>query len=541
MSDIAVISTFPNSAWNVYAKQMLQSFAANWPGEVPLLIALDDNLLAPDVHKVLRPTDAIACGWEKDHADFVERNRGKDDPENYRMQPVRFCHKVFAIKRALDAITAAKANNEPAARYLVWMDADVITTRKVTIEDIRECLPKEGDAVSYMGRKDWDHSECGWLAFDLENEGGDVIEWVVSDYTHDHIFAREQWHDSWIWDQAFKRDGRKKTNLTPNATGNEVWHQSPMGKWSTHYKGPAAKAKLLGKQPQQQPQTRMGNMIIQTKNALPHEEIRAHIEKNQQLIKNWIKPCKPTEEEVVIVSAGPMLIAEDVRKEVEAGKRIVAVKHALVPLKRAGITPWASILLDPRPHVANFVQDADPSVIWFVASQVNPSVTMELLARGCRVFGYHAAVNAGEEALIAKQEQAIVCGGSATATRGMYVLNHLGISNFALYGYDLCVPDKPDLDAKDEQGQPKFMELSVGMNDPIYSLKRLFFTEPQLIAQFEEINSLIQSNKFNIRAYGDGIVPFIMRSKEVVEMRRKEMRDRLSGDIPMTFEEMLAA
>lgn len=543
MNNIAVITTFPNNMWDVYAKQALESFVKYWPKEIELLIQLDDDLLLQDVSKLLRPTDAIAVGWEKDHAEFVMRNKDKDHPTDYRKQAVRFCHKVFAIKRVLDAYIDAKNKKLPTPRYLIWMDADVITTRPVTMDEIKECLPKEGDAVAYLGRKDWDHSECGWLAFDLENSGEQLIKTVVRDYETDAVLQAEQIHDSWIWD-SFMKDPLcfAATNLTDGKPGREIWKHSPMSKWSTHYKGPQAKQELFNqKKPMKAPKSILSNLIINTRNAIPDESIRAHIEKNQVLIKNWIQPCKKNNETVVVVSAGPMLIAEDVRKEVEVGHKIVAVKHALTPLKKAGITPWACILLDPRPHVADFIKEADPSVIWLVASQVNPAVTAELLARGCTVWGYHANVNAGEEKLITKQEGAIISGGSATATRGLFLLNQLGFSSFKLYGYDLCVPDKPDLDAVDESGQPKFLEISVGMNDPLYSLKRLFFSEPQLIAQFEELNEIIKLDKFNIDAYGDGIVPFMLRAKKTADLRRKEIQARITTLNPPTLEELLGA
>jgi hypothetical protein len=542
MNDIAVITTFPNNSWEIYAKKMIQSFVANWPQEIPLLIQLDDDLLVRDVQKLLRPQDAIAVGWEDDHKAFVERNKGKDDPQDYRKQAVRFCHKVFAIRRALKAIEDAKANNEPTARYLIWVDADVITQRKVTLDEVRECLPKEGDAIAYLGRKDWPHSECGWLAFDLENGGDLAIANMFNTYVSEEIFKHTQTHDSWIWDrlrEIQENSGMKWTNLTADKPGMDIWPHSPMGKWSTHYKGPQAKADLVNLgQPRQLNQNGMqSNIIIQTQNAIPNEEIRKNIETNQTLINHWIRPCKPTDEEIVVVSAGPMLIAEDVRRE--RGKRIVAVKHALEPLKAAGIKPWACILLDPRDHVAKFVDNPDKDVIWIVASQVQPEVTRKLIDAGCTVWGYHAAVAAGEQELTKKQQYAVISGGSATATRGLYVLKHLGFKNMVLYGYDLCFADRQDLNARDERGQPKYLEMSIGLQHPLYSIKRCFWSEPQLIAQFEELNDIIKNNIFNLRAYGDGIIPFVLKAKQTGELRESELRTKINGKRLPTYEQLL--
>lgn len=529
MNNIAFISTFPNDSWQVYSRQFLQSFTENVP--YPLMVQTDDDLLTNDINKILRPNDGLAVGPEKDHKDFIKRNKDKDDPVNYRKQAVRFCHKVFAIHRVLDAAKKARKAGIEAPRYLIWIDADVLITRKVTEEDIKKCLPKEGDAVSYLGRKDWDHSECGWLAFDLDNGGGEIIESVHFNYTQDDIFNMEQWHDSWVWDNIRKYRvpiGHSKpwTNLTEGKPGTEIWAQSPMSDWSKHFKGPAAKQSLF-RQPTNQEYAPMPpgkNFMIQTKNAIPHEEIRKQIEQNQLLIKNWIHACEPNDETIVIVSAGPTLVAEDLLDEVEKGRKIVAVKHALKPLREIGIPVWASILLDPRPHVSKFVDDAEAGSLWFVASQVNPEVTKKLLDKGCEVWGYHAMVGADENELIEKQPSAIINGGSATATRGLYMLAHLGFRNFHLYGYDLSFPDKQDMNERDQFGQPKYLEFNVGIRNQYFDIKRNFYSEPQLIAQFEEMKVLLENDKYNITTFGEGMIPFIGKRIRATRLRQEKKK-----------------
>lgn len=534
----AIVTTFPNDSWDIYSKRMLQSFVQNFPAEIPILISLDNNLLQDAVQKFTRSQDAIAVGWGKEHSEFVNRNKGKDDSQDYRKQPVRFCHKVFSVARAYDAICKQKAAEQAVPRYLIWMDADVISTRKVTLSDIQECLPKPGDVVATLQRRDWPHSECGWIAFDLENGGGDIIEKWFNAYITDAVIGFEQQHDSWAFDQITKGIGI--TNLSTDAPGLDVWQFTPMAKWSRHYKGPMAKSELANAvRPQGQPVIGNQKVVIQTQNAIPHDSICEHIKENQKLIKNWIKPCTKHGEEIVVVSAGPMLIAEELREEIEAGRKIVAVKHAIEPLKKAGITPWACILLDPRPHMNDFVKDPNPEIIWFVASQVEPSVTMRLLVAGCTVWGYHAAVGAGEQELTALQPYSVIAGGSATATRGLFVLSHLGFGKFRLYGYNLCHPDKPDLAARDDIGQPKYMEISIGFDDRNINVKRHFWTEPQFIAQFEEMKALIEADKFEIDAFGDGVVPFLIRSKKISDLRNRELAAKMMGGKTYNYEELL--
>lgn len=532
----AVVTTFGNTSWQVYSKIMLKNFVTYWPEEIPLLINLDDNLLEDEVKKILRPQDAHVCGWTKEHADFVKRNKDKDERDNYRKQAVRFCHKVFALKFACDsALEARKAKAEDAPRYLIWMDADVITTRKITFDDLALCLPKEGDAVSYMGRKDWDHSECGWLAFDLDNGGDSVINILYNYYVDDQVLKLDQWHDSFVFDQIFTTTlAKPRTNLTDGKPGRDIWQHSPMASFSTHHKGPVAKNQMA-----QGPQTGGQNLKIQTKNSIPDEKIQRNILENQAQITNWISDCEKNDEEIVVVSAGPMLIAEDLLGEVEAGRKIVAVKHALSPLSDAGIKPWACILLDPRPHVYDFVKDPDTSIIWFVASQVIPTAVKRLLDAGCNVWGYHAAVNANEADLIEKQYNAVVHGGSATATRGLYLLDKLGFRNFRLYGYDLCFQDKPDLRTKDDIGQPKYFEVQIGVNEPNHNTKATFWSDGQLLAQREEMQDIITKMPWKIKAYGKGIVSFMVDAKRVSDLRQARKKAKLGVSKPISYEELL--
>lgn len=535
--NIFAITTFPSVMYEVYAKDMIKSFAKNFPESVPLIIQLDDSLVVDDVKSLLRPQDAVAVGWNKDHVDFVERNKNRDSSSDYRKQGVRFCHKIFAIKRAMDAALAAKEAKDPSApRYLMWIDADTLITSKVTIDDLMECIPKNGDAVSFLGRKDWPHSECGFLIFDLENEGDIFIKTIHGLYVADEVWKLDEWHDSYVFDYVRKSKGAPgATNLTEDKPGMDIWMHSPMSRWSIHKKGPVNKGLHTQAQPPQMPKNR--NFVVQTKNSIADEKIQSNIIENQKLIKNWIVPCTKTDEQIVVVSAGPSLIPElDVLDDYKSGKKIVAVKHSLDSLKMAGIKPWACILLDPREHVNDFVEDPDQDILWFVASQVNPRVTEKLLAKNCTVWGYHAAVGAGEEHLILKQPNSIISGGSATSTRGLFLLNHLGFYKMKLVAYDLCFFDKVDTAELDDLKQPKYMEISIQWQDPVCNLKRMFYTKPEFIAQFEEMNQIITTNLFDLEATGDGIIPFVLRYKKGGEMRRDKTRIKVD---PVSYERLL--
>lgn len=557
----SVLTTFPDSMWSVYGQKFMENLRQYWPKEIALLVMLDDDKLVKEVEQYLRPTDAIAINENEEHQKFRERNKDKEHPTDYRKQAIRFSHKVWALKMASDMWKQQPGQ----CQYLIWLDADVMVTRQVRIQDIAQCLPHKGASVSYLGRKDWPHSECGWMAFDLSLGGHAIIDRMYEYYITDKLFELKEWHDSYVFDdlrakitlEDMERSVKNGTpddlgtifhDLTRLKPGMDIWPHSPMAAWSRHYKGPLGKqdlARLNKQEPMQQqfqnlPQGPKSNIKIQTKNSIADEVIRAQIMENLGLIDNWISPCAATDEEIVVVSAGPEMVAEDLQEEVAAGRKIVAVKHALDRLKEANIPVWACILLDPRPHVAEFVKDPDKDVIWFVASQVHPSVVRKLLEKGCTVWGYHAAVGAGEGPLCEKQFGAIVSGGTATATRGLFMLDRLGFRNFRLYGYDLSFPDKPDMGARDQLNQPKYFDFTVTAGGAAFHNKKFFWTEPQLIAQFEEINQIMQmKTDWKIKAFGYGMVPFLYRTKEVNDLRMSGKMYKLTSGKPIPYEEML--
>lgn len=274
------VTTFPNSAWETYALESLLSLTKCLPQQFKLCIGLDDAVLLPMVKKLLqqggdggdlnhsssaenhaatkddekltshpRAWD-VKAGWSPDHQEFVTRYKSRDHATDYRLQATRFAHKVFVLKHFLDA--ALKTSPRPD--YLVWWDADAILTRTVNADEIAALMPGADEACSYLGRKDWDHSECGFMAFNLANGGAEaILNFMHHYYTEGLVFSLPQWHDSYLFDVA--RADRPCRNLSAGVPGNNVWAGTPLACFSEHRKGVLAKqrkkaltdAELFGK------------------------------------------------------------------------------------------------------------------------------------------------------------------------------------------------------------------------------------------------------------------------------------------------------
>ena len=541
MVKIAAITSFPIEYLDLCAKEMIASFDAFWPEDVDLLINLD-RLPEPQFEQVrqtivsLGKTNRqlyIQNEWEPDQVAFFERHKDAQEPNDYRFQFKRFAHKVFAVHAAKNFCT------QQGYDYLIWLDADVITTRPVSHDDLKELLPSEQQYISYLGRKDAPHSECGWVAYDLKDgEASFVIDKCMEFYTTDGVLQLPGWTDCDVLDAVLSMDkSDKKKNLSQDLPGWHVWPISPLGKFMEHRKGARKVSKTLEKElPKGVSTPKNGvhqvdtqNFRVKTKNCVDKEVIRSQIKENLGIIRNWVPFCQPHNESVVIASAGPSLNPHDLRPWVEKGTKIVCVKHAIDRLKDWGIKPWACVLLDPRPHVEGFVKSPDKDVIYFVASMVHPSVTKTLIDAGCTVVGYHALVGAEENKVLHNKEM-MVSGGSATATRSIALLSDwLGFKDFHIYGMDLCHFEKPDFNVKNEDGNPKHMELT--MNTPSMNNKqvsRTFWTEGQFLAQAQEVHDLYKSNQgFKIRIYGPGLAAWQYDNWLLYEEWAKDYKKRI--------------
>lgn len=509
--NIALCTTFPN--WLEYPQQTIPTWIANLPKDLMFLIQLDPCPQLKETEEWLLPLTAegrdketifISREFSPEQLDFLKRHKLKDE-KDYRMDYRRFSFKVFAIHQAMTF--ALEQNKE----YLIWADADIIF--KKPINNFEPWLPKD-QVVSYLGRKDWDHSECGFMIFNLKKGGKEFLNRMISMYINDEVLTLKQWHDSFVFDkiiEEFNKANEKDVflNITDGIAGRDVFDISTLAEFMEHKKG--------NRKYKNNSCVDLKNFKVQTKNCVDHSVIQKNIKENLNLITIWLDMCKTDNEEIVIANAGPSLNPEEIRPFYDKGIKIVAVKHALEQLLNADIIPWACILLDPREHVKEFVKHPKVNQInWFVASMVNPEVVKLLKEQNCKIYGYHAYVGADEHLILPKDHK-LICGGSATCTRGIAVLDWLGFKKFHLFAYDLCSLEKPDLNltkGKGENVKPVWMEITLNCETANNKeVKRTFWTKGEFLAQVQELRDFFKhSGLENFAVYGDGIIPWVYKN-----------------------------
>lgn len=537
---IAVCTTFPNSMFDLCAAEMLQTFKEYWPEDIKIYIQLDeqpvesfDEINNKIVSILGEDRSMIAALWDDDQKAFIDRWKDHK-PESYMFDVVKFSHKVFALEKCADAI-------KDDIDCLIWLDSDVITTKKVTYEWLKEVLPKTGEddttseVCSYLGREGW-YSECGWVAYNLKAAGYELLKYMKDMYVKDQFKDKlmDGWTDCHVFD--FQRSGVRSKNLSPfykhKETQIDVWPQSKLAECLVHRKG---KRKHKAAQLRDSPKTGAidsSDIKIKTRNCLDSKKICENVNANLSQIRAWATLTRPTDRDIVFCAAGPSLVnhIEEIRERQANGALVIAVKHAIETLTAHGIKPWGVVLLDPRAHVEAFVKTPDPDAVYFVSSMCDPSVVKTLNDNKCKVVGYHALVNAGEQLLMIAGDLPI-SGGSATSTRGLALFADMfGYKNFHLYGYDLCYWQKPDMNQKNEDGGAKYMEITIGtMGHGGKQVTRTFWTEGQFLAQKNELENLWKERKdLTITLHGEGMAAWLQKNYIALKKYQSDYNDRLN-------------
>lgn len=242
---IKIITTLPKTEFDTMGKKLFESWEKYHSNKMKMIVFLNKNDQLPEktyedieFHHIKNP----------EYYKFLEKysnipeNRGilPDGRYEYRLDGVRFSHKVYAIYEGLSYLGKDD-------ELYIWWDSDAYFTDKVTPQIIKTNLGPFNWVAAYLGRKDWDHTETGFIAFNLlNNETRNFINDLVGVYNSGELFKLNRGRtDCHVFDliREFYATEKKQNfkNISENASGNDVWHQTFLGKFSVHLKGFEAK------------------------------------------------------------------------------------------------------------------------------------------------------------------------------------------------------------------------------------------------------------------------------------------------------------
>lgn len=238
----SAVTTF-NIQKHGFGVEMINSFFANWPDDINLTAFIENSsgvddkavkgkILVKDFHSDI-----------PEYNKFVQKFKHKEKfTDDFRFNVFRFAHKVYAIASAL---------KNTKSKYLIWLDADIKTYKKITL-DFLDTLVDDKIYMSYLGREDvslkhLNYSECGFLIFNTDHPIHEKF-WqnMMKMYDDGDLFSENEWHDSYIFDVVRKKlekeDNIKNFDITSLGlvelnNDNHVFISSVLGKYMDHKKG----------------------------------------------------------------------------------------------------------------------------------------------------------------------------------------------------------------------------------------------------------------------------------------------------------------
>ena len=240
------VTSFNEEGYNSYGKRMLESVIAKWNPKHFKIYAYYHDF---DIKKVDHPVSSniiyVFLNNIKEMLDYRERMKLHDGteggkiPYNWRLDAIKWCHKVYALTdRAFKMMESNKNPEEP--EWLIWLDGDTVTKKRLDKKAFDKWLPEKASLV-HLGRKDVDYSETSFMGFNLQyHDACSILADLRGCYTLGETIAYREWHDGFIFERLlniYKAHGMVVNNLSENCKGLSAFMQSPLSEYFTHFKG----------------------------------------------------------------------------------------------------------------------------------------------------------------------------------------------------------------------------------------------------------------------------------------------------------------
>ena len=218
-----VVTSFNFEGYKLYGKNFIESFSSK---DVPLFIGTED-----DINLFPKKSGVTFFNLKKDLSSKLWEGMVSKLPsglrDSYQFHAHKFCYKVQALN---------KNDILPKEGYRVWIDGDVIFKKIITSKDLLK-ISNSAD-LSYLGRKDMWHSECGFIIFKLNDFGKHFLHRWYWYFFSGRIGLLTEWHDSYVFDIVRREfNSYNANNISEAISGINVWEKSILNEYMTHLKG----------------------------------------------------------------------------------------------------------------------------------------------------------------------------------------------------------------------------------------------------------------------------------------------------------------
>lgn len=233
MDRVKVVTSFSPKGYEDYGKNFIETFQKL--NNIPLIVYYEDEQGCPPGPEWRRLRSCSQFEYMTDFGNLpaahgIVGKRNDKYVADYRLTCTRFAKKVFAL-----------TDYDKDCDWWVWVDADVEHNKRLDEEFWKKVCPGKA-LISYLGRKDWDHSECGFVAYRVSHPVPRAfLKEFRRMYVSGEVFSLPQWHDSFVFDWARKAKfyawQKYFHNISEGVSGNHVWPKTVLGEYMDHAKG----------------------------------------------------------------------------------------------------------------------------------------------------------------------------------------------------------------------------------------------------------------------------------------------------------------
>jgi|TARA_R110000796_G_scaffold242274_1_gene364286 hypothetical protein len=247
MTNVNFVTSFNESLFVDTSYKFLESVLDKWEPSVNLNCYTHDvdlnNYAVPDVSNINFKSLHDVEDYSNFQKTFKKHNgtEGQTVDYNWKLDALRWSHKVFALTES--AFNLVADGDNPG--WLIWIDADSYTLKRMTHKDILSLLPEGADVVC-IEREDKEYIEGAFIAFNLNSKSAvDLLGDLRGAYIAGEVFNYREWHDSFVFTRLltlYKAHGLKVLNLGLNADTSNLtaFEQSPLASMFLHFKGASA-------------------------------------------------------------------------------------------------------------------------------------------------------------------------------------------------------------------------------------------------------------------------------------------------------------
>jgi hypothetical protein len=222
-----IVTTIGPGSWEAYGKRFVDSFAKFWPTDIALDIwhhDLEGNVPSHPRATFRALEDTASFQKLKSHLGGAKDGKSL----NYCFKPVALASSVTSD---LDWIAA--------------LDADVETMRPIDAALLSQMFD-DNFHLTYLYRAAHKSNEGSWYAFNLATvKGASLLADFWGLYNSLEAFHYANTHDNAVLDRItllHQAHGLQVKNLAAGSMGLDAFHQSPLGAYMIHYKGPDKEA-----------------------------------------------------------------------------------------------------------------------------------------------------------------------------------------------------------------------------------------------------------------------------------------------------------